>query len=161
MKHYFLSLIIVFSAFLLSAQSIQNDVISSGGASSSSANLQIEYTIGEPVIETFETTNLTLTQGFHQPSLTITSIEEPEGLTDISFFPNPVTDELTIEIPPHYSGEFLCSLFDLNGKLLSASTLVGGSNTINMHSFATGTYLLQIRKVSTSEVLNAKILKTR
>ena len=160
-----LTLLLSFYFYLLSSpstgQTIQNDVIASGGGHAVTGNIDMEFTIGEPVIETFEETNLTLTQGFHQPSLVLTSIEEPDMLTNISIFPNPVSDELSIEIPADYSSKILYHLFDINGKLLQSGEFYSGSNKLEMHSYATASYVLQISDTSTGRQIQTKIMKIR
>jgi hypothetical protein len=162
MKHTIFPVIMLLFAFqFLQAQSIQNDVISSGGASVSTATLKMDYTIGEPVIETFSTGGNVLTQGFHQPNITLTSIEKPESLNDIQVFPNPVEDELTIEIPAQYESAFIYRLFDINGKLLVQSSVFAGSHKLYMHSYAAGTYILQITNMSSGEQINSKMLKNQ
>ena len=161
MKKTITSLLFMSVAIILNAQSIQNDVISSAGASSSSAGMKIDYTIGEPIIETAVATNVNLTQGFHQPSLTITSIEEPDALTDINCYPNPVNDELIIDVSSQYTEALIYMIYDLNGKILSSETLNSGTNTINMQSYAVGNYLLQIKETSSGRTFNSKILKIK
>lgn len=147
--------------FLTAQSSIQNDVISSAGTSASSASMKIDYSVGEPVIETATATNINLTQGFHQPSLTITSIEEADALTDISCYPNPVNDELIIDVSSQYTELLIYTIYDINGKILSSERLNSGTNTINMQSYAVGNYLLQIKETSSGRTFDSKILKIK
>jgi hypothetical protein len=157
-----LSIIFLFlsSTIIVSAQTLQNDVVASGGGEGSSANMSIEFSIGEPVIETVGTVDMTLTQGFLQPSLTITFIEEDDMLEGISIFPNPVTDELTVDVPLQYS-VLKWELLDMNGRVLSSSVFMPGTQTLNMQAYAQGTYVLMIIDPVSGQQLNSKILKTR
>lgn len=144
----------------LSAQSIQNEVVSSSGASSSSTSFNIDYTVGEPVIELTSSTSFTLSQGFHQPSLYVTAIEDIE-LSDISCYPNPVNDNLVVEIPSSYTDAFVYTICDLNGKILANATIYSGSSIIDMKSFAVGNYLLQVTETSSGKSFQSKILKIK
>jgi hypothetical protein len=144
----------------LSAQSIQNEVVSSSGASSSSTSFNVDYTVGEPVIELTSSTSFTLSQGFHQPSLYVTAIEDLE-LSDISCYPNPVNDNLVVEIPSSYTDAFVYTIYDLNGKILANETIYSGSSIIDMKSFAVGNYLLQVTETSSGKSFQSKILKIK
>jgi len=49
------------------AQTLERQVISSSGGEYSNINLNLNFTVGEAVTETFGNTSLILTQGFQQP----------------------------------------------------------------------------------------------
>ena len=51
------------------SQELSRHVVSSGGKHSSNGTYSISFTIGESIVETFTTTNHTLTQGFQQPRI--------------------------------------------------------------------------------------------
>lgn len=62
--------IILFTLFMiLMISSYSQEVISTAGEHYENSNGSISWTIGEPVIETLESTNNYLTQGFHQPTV--------------------------------------------------------------------------------------------
>jgi hypothetical protein len=63
---YILSLI---PAILIAGNSFSQQVIATAGSSGSGTGIQLSWTIGEPVIETFTGANNILTQGFHQTLL--------------------------------------------------------------------------------------------
>jgi hypothetical protein len=142
-------------------QILQNDVLVSVGGFSSAGNLQMEFSLGEPVTETFEGTNMTLTQGFLQPILTVTSVESTDMLLGIKVFPNPVKAELSIDIPSENASKLLFNLFDMNGKLLQKNYLSSGVNMIDMQDHATGAYLLLIYETISDKQFQAKIIKIR
>ncbi|PLW92827.1 MAG: hypothetical protein C0592_08785 [Marinilabiliales bacterium] len=144
----------------LSAQSIQNDVVSSAGASGSSATMKIDYTVGEPVIELRQATTISASQGFHQPGLYVTAIDNPE-LEGIQCYPNPVDENLIVDIPASYTSSFVYTIYDLNGRVMVSETIASGSNAINMKSFAAGNYLLYVTETSTGKSFQSKILKVK
>jgi len=75
------------------AQSSNPEVLSSAGDTFQGDNVRIEWTLGELAITTIQNPPQQITQGFHQPVYTITSVDElPEGIGQISVFPNPTSD---------------------------------------------------------------------
>jgi hypothetical protein len=62
----------------------------------------------------------------------------------LSVFPNPVKDELNIEVTAAATLECECRLYDLAGKELDRFKAVNGSNRVNFNSYPPGTYLLTI-----------------
>lgn len=143
------------------AQTLQNDVVASGGGSAESGTISIEYSIGETVIETTESTGIILTQGFLQPMLSVTSIDEENMLSGISVYPNPVGDELIIEISGDFIHPLQSMLFDINGKLLFETQLSYGTHALNMQKYVQGTYFLKIVDVSAGKSMNSEIIKVR
>jgi hypothetical protein len=81
------------------SQSIGPSVIASSGQSFSNAQISMNWTIGEPVIDTYFN-SLILTQGFQQVFDFTIGID---GLTmdslELSVYPNPVADFLFIKFP--------------------------------------------------------------
>ena len=78
------------------AQSTSPQVIASGGDHFKGSNAQISYTIGEPVIDTYQGSNAELTQGFHQTNLTIDGVEDLVDGYALEVFPNPTTQFIVI-----------------------------------------------------------------
>lgn len=156
-----LSFIFCLLSLHTTAQVIQNDVIVSGGGTSGFGGIKMEFSIGEPVIETFDVTEITLTQGFLQPLLIVTSIEKPDMLTGISVFPNPVKAELSIVIPEEFSSQLVCRLFDMTGKMYRKTDLAPGTSTLDMLDCASGNYLLIIFDTESGRQFQTKIIKIR
>src|SRR4030043_290832 len=74
-------------------------VVSTAGSHSGNGTVQLSWTIGEPVISTFNNGSNILTQGMHQSKLLIDAIEEIElsGLI-ISAFPNPTNEFVNLKV---------------------------------------------------------------
>lgn len=60
------------------SQSLTLTVIASAGSYYESDNLRLSYTLGEIAVSTLSTSNLILTQGFQQPTLIISSVNDPD-----------------------------------------------------------------------------------
>lgn len=139
------------------SQSINNDVLASSGAYSSDVNNSIAWTIGEPVSETHNNSNNSLTQGFHQTGVgwgTI-SVKEISSDNSILIYPNPLRDELNIEFSK--TDNYTIEIFDITGQLvyksqisnlshgLAQSTTGGLSSQISLGNYSTGIYLLNVK----------------
>lgn len=161
MKKTLFYLLSILLANFITAQSLQNDVVSSGGGHSVAGTIDMEFNIGEVVTETSETTGLTITQGFLQPSISLTSIESDGEMKRINIFPNPVSDELTVEIPMDFNSSYMLVLTDVTGKLLFTEEMLPGINHIQLNEYPSGTYLLTISDSYTRNTYQAKIIKIR
>nr|NQU93634.1 hypothetical protein [Bacteroidota bacterium] len=73
-------------------QSSAQQVISTAGGYFEGENISLSWTLGEPVIETFEGNGIILTQGFQQPyNFYLTQILNiPAGWSGISGYINPL-----------------------------------------------------------------------
>ena len=141
------------------AQTIQNSVIGSAGASAAAGGVQMDYTVGEIVVETFTAGGNTLTQGFHQTNLTLVAIENLELFADVVLYPNPTIDQVQLDIPEAY-GLMDVLLYDVTGKLVVSLASVSGKQTLDMSSKAVGTYYMHLMQPNTGEFKTFKLIKT-
>lgn len=56
------------------AQNSSPEIVSSAGATYKGNSMQIDWTLGELAITSIQNSSQQLTQGFHQPNYTITSV---------------------------------------------------------------------------------------
>jgi len=125
------------------------EVVSSGGESYTNSSGQIDYTIGETIIETVNGSVNQLTQGFHQPVIQVTEIGDHSPDTDMVVYPNPTNGSLTIQVDEVPNGlKYL--LFDATGKLVKSDEVRQSRSTIYMNGFASGQYVLKFSNNSTS-----------
>ncbi|WP_027395377.1 T9SS type A sorting domain-containing protein [Aquimarina latercula] len=145
-------------ASTIQAQSIDTSVISNSGGVSSNTSYTLNFTIGEPFIETISNSQ-SIDQGFWSGigSLNQLSTEEfqPENGA-IKIFPNPVSDFFTIRTPniDHYTA----SIYNLNGQEVLTQEINTSmiNHQIDISSLAQGTYVLRI---SIPEINENKIFK--
>jgi hypothetical protein len=77
----------------------------------------------------------------------------------ITFWPNPVTDVLNIQIGnAGGTNSAYAMVFDLSGKVILKSTLQPGLNQLSLKGLPASTYLVQVR-MPNGELLNQKIIK--
>jgi hypothetical protein len=156
--------ILCFAFFLvgftsLYAQSIQPNVIASAGGSYSNDHLQLDWTIGEAVIETVHNGDYILTQGFHQPDIfKVSTLDFNEHLS-LRLQPNPVQEALLVngEFESVHTGQFqLCNAI---GQQIWSSSFSGKtiSLTIDMKSFAAGIYFFNM--VTADHIKGIQLIK--
>jgi len=133
-------------AFFLLATVIQaQEVVSTAGSYGETSSGSLSWTIGEPVIETITDGTNTLTQGFQQSKLTVTTINDLKftGI-ELSVYPNPTNSFLSIEVKTDKQRDLLLSLFDINGKLILQKKMAGNKQTIKMQNYKPATYILKV-----------------
>lgn len=155
MRYSSIILILFLAGSVVSAQ----QVVSSNGDSQSAAGVEVSWTIGETIIETYVSDANTLTQGFHQTKLTITAVSELlfPGI-EIKVFPNPTQEFITIHFSEYVEGSRLW-LYDLRGKLLENKLISSADTEINMKNYASGQYILKLTNKSRQPIQTFQIIK--
>ena len=137
-------LILMFFSVGLSAQSISKQVIAPAGSTISNGNNQLSYTAGEVVIGamTDEDGSFQLGNGYYPSlNLSVLSIESPTTNLLVKVYPNPTKELIFITHP--ISNSFKVFISDLTGKVLFQKQ-VGKQEPINIESYPTGTYLINV-----------------
>ena len=144
-------LVLFFWALLLSAyafpQSKTLEVNPAAGDVFTGYDITLSWTIGEGVIETFSNNEMVLTQGFQQPSLKITLVEESDKIDfQLNVYPNPTKDFLTINLLSENEISCTTELFDMSGKLLFSKIFKGRELTenIDLTNYSSNLYILKI-----------------
>jgi hypothetical protein len=153
---------LIFSLILFSygQKTIAQEIISSNGGSYTNSSVQLAWSIGEPVTETFISGSNTLTQGFQQSNLTVTAINlvAQNGIT-INVYPNPVSDVLIIGIVTDVFKNINFRLFDISGKLLMQKKMEHITEILNMQVFRSGNYLLEVYSETWIPLQSFKVVK--
>ena len=101
MKTIIISFLMIFSFLICRTQTLEPYVIASAGKQVSNNGISLSYTIGEPVVATFRSSDNSkiLTQGFQQPNdIIISGIDNSNLNFNVTFFPNPTRDIVNIRI---------------------------------------------------------------
>ena len=127
------------------AQSVEPSVLSVAGPQQSAGNVQVSWTVGQTATATLTSPDVTLTQGFQQSQLTVTSLDPLPPTIDMQVFPNPSSNFIQIEwegLSPQLNFQWV----DARGKLLDQwSFSQGGTNQYDVSRYAAGNYLLQVQ----------------
>ena len=154
MKPFFFFLL--FSPFLVFGQVTSPSLVSSSGDSYSNSNANMDFSVGEIVIETHQNNEI-LTQGFHQEILQIsTGISELDIVTKV--YPNPTSDFVIVELENDNNGEIL--IYDINGKLMISDKLDNERiKQFDFSKFSQGNYLLHINIKNKQDVYKIQKIK--
>ena len=151
--------ILVFLLMSLSgfSQTVSKQVISPLGGTAFSDTHKLSYTTGEVVVGamTSEDGSIQLGNGYY-PSLDLSTLntESAELQLQVKVFPNPTTETIFISHP--ISNSFKVFISDLTGKVLLKKE-VGKQEPINIESYPTGTYLINVttedKKINTYKII--------
>ncbi len=148
--------LVLFSFFAFLAVSAQEVVATQGGSySSSSAN--IDFTIGEVIIDTGTDGTNDLTQGFHQTNWNFLGVEDHAPNYEAIIFPNPTEDVLNIRTSAFENVTY--TLYDAQGKLVMQNILSAEQTPIQVSQLATGNYSLTLNN-ETQNLKTFKLVKT-
>lgn len=128
-----------FSPFVFS-QTIERNVIASGGQVMTNANIEVSYTIGEVMVTQLNQSQYIITQGFHQPSKKSTI--DPE-ITDILIFPNPTVDDIVIQFPQDI-GDYKINVYDEAGRLIKKISSSELQQIVSLKEEAAAVYYFRI-----------------
>lgn len=136
------------------------EIISSNCGSYKGSTVQLDWTIGEPVIATLTSGTNILTQGFHQSNLTVTAIDKMAISTiTLKVYPNPVSDQMVLETCKGDKQQLSLKLFNITGKLLYQQTVKQPVETVNMQVYVPGNYLLIVFAEDGAPVQTFKVVK--
>lgn len=165
------TLILLISGFLpmlMSAQSVQRQVIASTGTQTVSVTgMQVSQTVGQPAVNSFSTSTFIVSEGFQQgPANPATGATELHDMASFVVFPNPVGGELSLQIESSQALSLEVTLRDVLGRETSvpATRLQVSGKTmtaIDCSDLATGSYLLMIRDLKSGSMESVKVQKIR
>lgn len=102
-------------------------------------------TFGDCFTETLSSSQNSLTQGFHQPEQQVFGIEEQYANLEITTYPNPARDIITININGlDKDAQIVAELIDLSGRGLTSYTIADGQNRIDTREVPPGLFLLRL-----------------
>jgi hypothetical protein len=129
------------------------------GANASGSEGSVSYSVGQVIYTTNSGTNGSVVQGVQQPYeiSVVTSLEVAKSI-NLSVYPNPTTDYLTVSISEFEISNLSYQLYDLNGELLQSEKITSNQTNIAMSNFVPATYFVKVVQES-KEVKTFKIIK--
>ena len=131
------------------------ELISTAGDEFSNASLHMEWSLGEPVIETSSDEEIYLSQGFHQPVM-INKIKEDDR---IQVYPDPFDLNLIIEFEELESADMYAMVCDMSGKVILILHKLILFNDIPTLDMADGAYILRIYDSRSNVLKTVKLIK--
>jgi len=153
MKKNTIVLLSLFAAISVSAQ----EVVSTQGESYSNASANINFTIGEVIINTGTDGTNDITQGFHQTNWNFLGVEDFAPDYEATIFPNPTQDVLNIKTSSYENVTY--TLYDAQGKLVMQNLLSSEQTLIQVSQLAPGSYSLTLNNVQ-QQLKTYKLIKT-
>lgn len=138
MKKNILVLFLFFASLAVSAQ----EVVATQGDSYSNAIANIDFTIGEVIIDTGTDGTNDLTQGFHQTNWNFVGLEDHAPNYEATIFPNPTSEVLNIKTSTFENVTY--TLYDAQGRLVMQDILSAEQTPIQVSQLAPGSYLLTL-----------------
>ena len=148
--------IVVFSFFAVLSGSAQ-EVVATQGDSYSNASANIDFTLGEVIIDTGTDGTNDLTQGFHQSNWNFLGVEDFAPNYEATIFPNPTEDVLNIRTSTFENVTY--TLYDAQGKLVMQDILSAEQTPIQVSQLAPGSYSLTLNN-ETQNLKTFKLVKT-
>jgi hypothetical protein len=123
----------------------QSELLSASAGHFTSTNYQITWSIGEPLIETYNSANLIVNQGFHQNLSHIVNLNNLDAeYYKLSIYPVPAGNTLYLLINPKNPETFDYTIFNQNGKRLFGAGLSTLENQLDISNLVPGIYFIQI-----------------
>ena len=149
--------LVLFSLLTTLAISAQ-EVISAQGDSYTNANGSIDFTIGEVITNTGSNASGTITQGFHQTSWSVVSVEKHAPDYEATVYPNPTEDILNIRANAFVG--VIYTLYDAQGKLILQGKLSAELTSLEVNQLAAGSYSLTLNN-ATQYLKTFKLIKAQ
>ena len=153
MKRNALVLFSLFASISVSAQ----EVVSTQGDSYSNASANIDFTLGEVIIDTGTDGTNDLTQGFHQTNWNFVGLEDHAPSYEATIFPNPTSEVLNIRTSTFENVTY--TLYDAQGKLVMQDILSAEQTPIQVSQLAPGSYSLTLNN-GIQNLKTFKLVKT-
>jgi len=142
-KLLFFSLLLpLFCAFqILQAQ---QEVIATTGGSAEASGTELEWTVGEIMVESYSSSENMLTQGIHQPFIIVeSSIAVKELDFSLELFPVPASQFISVKTGNAEIQELHAIIIDLNGKKVLQHNFAEKGNQIDLRSLPASTYIVR------------------
>lgn len=136
--------------------------VNATGTNASGSGGTVSYSVGQVVYTTNTGSTGSVAQGVqHAYEIFTLGIKETELNILLTAFPNPTTENLTLQISDYNNEQLSYQLFDMQGKQLSNGQITAQQTQINMNSLPTATYFVNVVNQENKKVQSFKIIKTQ
>ena len=148
------------SALFLMGGVFAQESSNSAGGDASGAGGSVAYSIGQVVYTTNTGSNGSEAQGVqHAYEIFSVGIKETALNISLTAFPNPTSENLTLQISDYNNEQLSYQLFDVQGKQLSNGQITAPQTQINMNSLPTATYFIDVLSPDNKRIQSFKIIK--
>lgn len=145
--------------FLIPKVHSQNAIVVAGGNATGSSG-KVSYSIGQIADSYASGINGTVSQGMQQPFeiSTLGSDDFPNIILEMTVYPNPTANNVTLKIADFSTENLSCQLFDVTGKQISESKISTSETSIIMENLTASIYFLNINDANKT-IKTFKIIK--
>jgi hypothetical protein len=131
------------------------EAVVAAGSNASSGTGNVSYSVGQIVYTTNDNPNFSVAQGIQQPfEISTLSIDEHiPAKIQLSAYPNPTVDYLTLDVDSLDTESLQYVLIDISGKLIREEKITTQLTSINFTAIPSTTYLIKV-------TANGKNIKT-
>jgi hypothetical protein len=151
---------LLFLALGLTTAQAQQATTASGGDATGTGG-SVNYSVGQVAYTTQLGSNGSVAQGVQQAYVisVVTGIDKAIGISlNVTAYPNPTTDYLTIKTQNVELESLVYQLIDLNGKEIESNLMAKPEASISMLNLASGIYYVKVSSHK-KEVKTFKIIK--
>jgi hypothetical protein len=136
---------------LVNAQTLTPFIVASSGGFSANASGSLSFTVGEmTMVQTFQSANNFLTQGFQQPEDLFVGITETPLVSGAPVvYPNPTSGLFSLQYKGTEASEKVISIYNSLGQLVKTQVVqqIIGANRfdLDMSAFAQGMYVIELK----------------
>jgi hypothetical protein len=141
------------------------EVLSNYGGSAGAGKINLEWTLGEPRVESETKSGMLYTQGFHQPlvyAIKSPGIQQADGVSVLAY-PNPFSTILKLRIESVTPNRpLVIQLTDIFGRVLQTRNIIASRSDVvemNMTSYIAGSYLVVVKDVNGKIINSIKLVK--
>ena len=121
------------------------EVTSASGNYDENNDLSISWTLGEVVINSFTADNTTLTQGFHQPVILVTSVNDfTQSADKVTAFPNPATELVFLKVNNINDSKLRYEIYNQEGELIAQKEFSSETTEISFRKLIPATYIIEV-----------------
>ena len=137
----------------------QESTNASGGDASGTGGT-VAYSVGQVVYTSNNGSGGTVDQGVqHAYEIFTVGIKETALNISLTAFPNPTTENLTLQISDYKNEKLSYQLFDMQGKQLSNGQVTAQQTQINMNGLPSATYFINVVNQENKKFQSYKIIK--
>jgi hypothetical protein len=152
-----ISLILI--AFTITSIQAQQTTASAGGDASGFGGT-VAYSICQAVYTTNTGITGSVAQGVqHAFEIFTVGIKETELNISLTAFPNPTSENLTLQVSDYNNEKLSYQLFDMQGKQISKGQVTAQQTQINMNGLPSANYFINVVNQENKKIQSFKIIK--
>jgi len=130
--------------FIINASAQQATTAAGGDATGSGGSTA--FSVGQVVYTTNTSNSGTITQGVQQPYeiFLITGIDDKNISLQLSVYPNPTENIMTLEISDFSDKQWSYKLHDVGGKIIAENSIRSNKTEINITHLSAAVYFLSV-----------------